>query len=471
MGRVQFTLLLSLLAFGAVFILFQIYILKATWMQLDDVERGKNKKKRKFDDWNPPSQYIAIQVFADVASDHHVPVFLVDPDILESVWDHRTGKRTAQGQCRFLCQRANTTTFGIISSHWITKSFLNALHQEGFRSVSLQGPDPRLASLDDPSPPAIQQHHFFVLHGHMVHLVCFYVRAGSYLWHGSISPPVEANHGDGNKGDFRILRDYKFRDLPFGGKHSGSYRLMEFADIRIDEVSLTVPKYPMQFLQQLPSPHLECNIQQAREFLSEYGMDDTAEAADFRARARDILERGARALDKLGVPFWISSGTCLGWFRECNIIAHSMDVDFGMRIRDYNNHVVPAMESQGLQLLHLFGKEGDSFELSFARDSIKLDIFFFYEEEDYIWNGGTDDKTGDKFKYIFPKFDLCWTELVGLRVRVPCPTLPYIEANYGREWNRKVTKWNWKESPPNVRPNGRWPAAEWPKVMQTFPIM
>lgn len=42
----------------------------------------------------------------------------------------------------------------------------------------------------------------------------------------------------------------------------------------------------------------------------------------------------------------------------------------------------------------------DSLELSFqGDDDVKLDIFFFYEEDDYIWNGGTQAKSGKKFKY------------------------------------------------------------------------
>ena len=88
---------------------------------------------------------------------------------------------------------------------------------------------------------------------------------------------------------------------------------MEFADIRIDGIQLTVPKYPIKFLRQMPSSrHLECNFQQARDFLTEYGRDETDEDADFQSRAREILERAVQALDGIGVPFWISSGTCLG---------------------------------------------------------------------------------------------------------------------------------------------------------------
>lgn len=42
----------------------------------------------------------------------------------------------------------------------------------------------------------------------------------------------------------------------------------------------------------------------------------------------------------------------------------------------------------------------DSFELSFKNEDyfVKLDIFFFYEEKDSMWNGGTQAKTGRKFK-------------------------------------------------------------------------
>lgn len=41
----------------------------------------------------------------------------------------------------------------------------------------------------------------------------------------------------------------------------------------------------------------------------------------------------------------------------------------------------------------------DSLELSFqGEDDVKLDIFFFYEEDDHIWNGGTQAKSGKKFK-------------------------------------------------------------------------
>jgi fukutin len=48
-----------------------------------------------------------------------------------------------------------------------------------------------------------------------------------------------------------------------------------------------------------------------------------------------------------------------------------------------------------------FGWLNDSLELSFKdKDGLKLDIFFFYPEGENVWNGGTQARTGRKFKYL-----------------------------------------------------------------------
>lgn len=56
----------------------------------------------------------------------------------------------------------------------------------------------------------------------------------------------------------------------------------------------------------------------------------------------------------------------------------------------------------------------DSLELSFLGDDIKLDIFFFYQDGDIVWNGGTQAKSGKKFKYDFPDFVRLFLQLTAL---------------------------------------------------------
>lgn len=71
-------------------------------------------------------------------------------------------------------------------------------------------------------------------------------------------------------------------------------------------------------------------------------------------------------------------------------------------------------------------------------------------------------------RYIFPRFSLCWAELLELKVRVPCETLDYVMANYGSTWSVPVRNWDWKSSPSNVLENGVWPPAEWAELIQVY---
>ena len=54
------------------------------------------------------------------------------------------------------------------------------------------------------------------------------------------------------------------------------------------------------------------------------------------------------------------------------------------------------------------------------------------------------------------------------KILVPCPTKPYVLANYGDDWNKLVKKWDWKASPPNVRENGEWSHDERKYVIQVY---
>lgn len=92
----------------------------------------------------------------------------------------------------------------------------------------------------------------------------------------------------------------------------------------------------------------------------------------------------------------------------------------------------------------------------------------------HVWNGlynvayNVILKTLVTFRYIFPHFSLCWAELLELKVRIPCETLDYVMANYGKTWNVPVRSWDWKTSPSNVQENGMWPPAEWDELIQVY---
>ncbi|XP_039615646.1 fukutin isoform X1 [Polypterus senegalus] len=457
MPRINKTVILALLTVtSSLFLLFQLYYYKL-YLSKDGTRSFIDKGSAS----SSSAQWNVVKKFLDLVARHHLPVYLIDPVILKLLTsDSLLLKESDQkGQsCKLLCTERKFITFALLAKLWKYDSALaHSAGEYGFELLELRGKDPRLAGMDDLSGMEIPLHFLFRLQSFAVHLVVFYERSGNYLWHGPLRLKSDMDK-----------KFVPFRKLDFG-RYAGAYDRPELLLTSLDGLQVRIPKNISRFLDEVTGARfLECRYKEARVFYQQYPYDTSQDAVEFRKKAKALLLLAAETLNSLGVRFWLSSGTCLGWFRQCNIIPYSKDVDLGVWIKDYRSDIIAAFEKAGLPIKHRFGKVEDSLELSFQGTDVKLDIFFFYEEDSYVWNGGTQAKTGKKFKYIFPKFSLCWTELAELKVRVPCETLKYIEANYGKNWYIPLKIWDWKSSPANVQENGIWPLREWDEVIQVY---
>ncbi|XP_026153832.1 ribitol-5-phosphate transferase FKTN isoform X3 [Mastacembelus armatus] len=402
-----------------------------------------------------------VKNFLALAQRFRLPVFLVDTAALTLLSQDALRQHdwlVRELHCSFLCTGRPITSFALHANQWKYNSgFLLAAEQKGFELLEFRGEDPRLASLDTLSGEEIPLHFLFRLHGYIIQVVFLYERSGNYLWHGALRLRGNMNR---NFAPFKQL-DY--------GRDAGVYDRPDLVLTVLDGLDVRVPRNISRFLsEQRHARFLECRYRDARNFLQLYPEDSSPAAVDFRRKVKSLLHLATQTLARLNIPFWLSSGTCLGWFRQCSIISYSRDVDIGIFVVDFRSDIITAFTEAGLTLKHKFGKVEDSLELSFLNDDVKLDIFFFYEEGDIVWNGGTQAKSGRKFKYIFPRFSLCWAELLELKVRVPCETLDYLMANYGASWSVPVRTWDWKSSPSNVQENGVWPLAEWAELIQVY---
>ncbi|XP_047425599.1 fukutin [Mugil cephalus] len=406
-------------------------------------------------------QWLMLKKFLALAQHFQLPLFLADTAALavisqEALRQHR--RSVHESHCSFLCTGRPITSFALNANLWTYNAgFLLAAEQKGFEVLQLRGPDPRLASLDTLSGEDIPLHFLLRLHGYVIQVVFLYERSGNYLWHGALRLKADMDRSFA-----------AFTQLDYG-RHPGAYDRPELVLTVLDGLDVRVPRNISRFLEQQRHAHfLECRYHDARNFLQLHPDDSSPSALDFRRKAKSLLQLTAKTLAQLHVPFWLSSGTCLGWFRQCSIISYSRDVDIGIFVEDFRPDIVSAFRDAGLSLKHKFGKVEDSLELSFLSEDVKLDIFFFYKDGDVFWNGGTQARSGRKFKYVFPRFSLCWAELLELKVRVPCETLDYVTANYGASWDVPVRNWDWKRSPSNVQENGVWPVAEWEELIQVY---
>ncbi|XP_048194457.1 ribitol-5-phosphate transferase FKTN-like isoform X3 [Perognathus longimembris pacificus] len=336
MSRINKNVILALLTLtSSAFLLFQLYYYKHYLSAKNGANLSKSKGSRiGFDS----IQWRAVKKFIMLTSSQSVPVFLIDPLILELInKNYKQVNNTFRGsasECKFFCVARDFTAFALQYHLWKNEEgWFRIAENIGFQCIKIESKDPRLDGIDSLSGTEVPLHYVCRLSTHAIHLVVFHERSGNYLWHGHLRL----------KG--HIDRKFvPFRKLQFG-RYPGAFDRPELQQVTVDGLEVLIPKDIGHFLEEIPhSRFIECRYKEARAFF----------------------------------------------------------------------------------------QVGDSLELSFlGKDDVKLDIFFFYEEIDHMWNGGTQAKTGKKFKYLFPKFTLCWTEFADMKVHVPCETIEYIEANYG----------------------------------------
>lgn len=158
----------------------------------------------------------------------------------------------------------------------------------------------------------------------------------------------------------------------------------------------------------------------------------------------ELLKRASDVLDEMNISWFLSSGTCLGYFREGKFIDHDYDIDIGIFAEDYTDEIIRRLTKKGIILYRVLGDPVNGMELSFVMPGTKLkrrakiDIFLHYitpDKKNIFWITYKAPEFTDKIKYQVPMFSIKKTEFVGLDVGVPDDTLTYIESHYGNDWN------------------------------------
>ncbi len=175
-----------------------------------------------------------------------------------------------------------------------------------------------------------------------------------------------------------------------------------------------------------------------------------------RKVAEDNLMAMKKALDEMGVFFWLTCGTLLGAVRDDDFIGHDSDVDLGINIVDWTPEILKVAEKYGFKLYKEFGTKETGLEYSFFRNGMKLDLFFFTAEvgnsEQTYWMAVRGGKGMKEVKrYVFPLiYDFKTIEFKGHEFNVPENLEEYLEAQYGKDWRKPITTWDYFNSPHNL---------------------
>ncbi|ESO96881.1 hypothetical protein LOTGIDRAFT_159629 [Lottia gigantea] len=298
--------------------------------------------------------------------------------------------------------------------------------------------------------------HFLIYHKDaefLFHVVVFYKRHKNFMWCDKLQKEmlIEKIKQDNlkvfNKSLSEVLDKLHF------GKYAFSFKSINTTMGTSHNINFLIPENGEQFLKDYREPEfIECNYTRANFYYKNYEI--SKKLTTWMSKAVKMIEKIGEALDKHGVPFTIAEGTLLGWYRQCGIITHTTDLDVLILRKDYTENILKSLKKIGFSHTQTFGKLNDSYEYSFRWSGVKLDVFFAYKENDTWWLGGTNGKK--KLRFTIPKFKNCWSELMGVRVRVPCNAGEYIKKSYGENWYKPIKKWNWASDATNSKVVGRW---------------
>ncbi|CAG9540827.1 unnamed protein product, partial [Cercopithifilaria johnstoni] len=171
---------------------------------------------------------------------------------------------------------------------------------------------------------------------------------------------------------------------------------------------------------------------------------------------------------QLSMTPMLCAGTLLGWYRQCGIIPYTHDIDFAIFIEEhYNEFPEDVMSSSFMKLSLRFNKPEDLLEYKvYIDNSIPMDIFFLYHNQNSSWVGGLSYTT--KYRFIYPQINrTCSTDLLGYLMYVPCNALDVLVSEYGLNWSVPLhsSNYSWNSSPLNKKEAGKVPPEE---IVESF---
>ncbi|XP_064239693.1 ribitol-5-phosphate transferase FKTN-like [Aotus nancymaae] len=205
-------------------------------------------------------QWRAVKKFIMLTSNQNVPVFLIDPSILELInKNFEQVKNTSYGstsECKFFCFPRDFTAFAL--PYHLRKNeegWFRIAENMGFQCIKIEGKDPRLDGIDSLSGTEIPLHYICKSATHAIHLVVFHERSGNYLWPGHLRLKEHIDR-----------KFVPFRKLRFG-HYPGAFDRPELQQVIVDGLEVLIPKDPMHFVEEIPhSRFIECRYKEARAF-------------------------------------------------------------------------------------------------------------------------------------------------------------------------------------------------------------
>jgi len=155
----------------------------------------------------------------------------------------------------------------------------------------------------------------------------------------------------------------------------------------------------------------------------------------FESRASKALRDLATISGKKNIPFFLVSGTLLGYAREGKLLSHDKDIDVGIIGWENQYELSLAIKQSGifsLEVEFLKGKKTYFIPIKHISTGIWIDIFVYHEQDGHFVTG-VDFFFGHQQTFQFSKFDLKEIAFLGVKMHAPSNIEKNLEENFG-DW-------------------------------------
>jgi len=164
-----------------------------------------------------------------------------------------------------------------------------------------------------------------------------------------------------------------------------------------------------------------------------------------KPEAAEVLSKGCEALEKMGIHYWVASGTLLGLHRQNGFIPHDTDIDVEVLTDQSVKEIIAGIPFDPIQIMT---RRGKPMQIAFLADNnIIFDIYFFHDYGPKVLN------FNEWGIFYYPK-DLISTlsSITFKEKKYPCPNPEdYCVFRYGAEWRTpKKSKGVWAYNAPNL---------------------
>ncbi len=127
------------------------------------------------------------------------------------------------------------------------------------------------------------------------------------------------------------------------------------------------------------SKFIECN-RTAVEINLKESNNSYIQNTTVNERVKPRLEYISSVFESVYKQYWLGSGTLLGWYRDCGIIPHTLDIDLYTWAHEVDSSIQrPFLGNKLIRIWGVYGFLNDSLEYRLTDEQFAYDLLFAYK--------------------------------------------------------------------------------------------